>query len=352
MHIDLHQPMAKRNPYSERAIDAAETVERATAAFQRFGLPVELELWDHGGFFWTAQVRNDFLFKLPPGARPIRVAGKGLSRTQCMASCLMELAERISLSWYASRNRTEHECLNLRTGSTGRIGAMDMCNTMCVSAGNNHEEAILHSLQELVETRLRGSCYWKPHKVLDFDTCMPELPQWLKDTAVVIKIPSDVAEFHYFTALRYRPECPFDERISDHIDERNGRLFFVPHPRQINHHSPNSGAAAALNPRMAVLRALNEIFQAECKDIRASMRQVVPAGIPLVDEDEMHNFETDSVTEDIRLMLRLLGEDVFAGCIDVTEPRLGIPVIKLVSDYDPIRSFASHEVMSGFYAIP
>lgn len=351
MDNEFIKPLPKITAESERTIEPSETFKHAKQVFQRLGLDIEFGLCSLGDFFWTASIKTDFSRLIPYGYRSFRVGGKGLSRHQCLASCIMELAERLSMRRYAARRQNEHICVNLRTGNSLTIRTVDMNNSMCVSAGNNIPEAVLHSLHELIETRTQHSCYWKPFQIVPLRTLMPELPEWVLRTAAVVKTPTDIPEFHHFTALRYHRGQEFDERTSERFELHNNRIYTVKPLVPLDYHSPNSGSAASLNPKVAVIRAINESFQGKDKDINSQPTLPAYSGMNSVGQDEFLNYETDTINGDILKILNLLPPNVFVGYIDITDPMLEIPVIKLISDYDPRASLASRAVLSRLFEL-
>jgi hypothetical protein len=208
---------------------------------------------------------------------------------------------------------------------------------------------VLHALHELVETRIFGACLFAPHKVVSWDVLSTPYPEWVRDNFLVVKTPSDVPEFHHVTAVQYPRDEQMDIRAADRAVKVDDRLFFSRNPRPLNHHSPASGAAAGLNLESCVQRAIAEVLQGTGGELGGRRRKAVPVGIPVAEPEDVVNYETDSVTGDIRLILKLLGEEVFVGIVDVADPDLQIPVIKLISDYEPRYSLVSQRVLNRFF---
>jgi hypothetical protein len=104
-----------------------------------------------------------------------------------------------------------------------------------------------------------------------------------------------------------------------------------------------------LDPRTCALRAMYEAFQGENKDKDAAKRKPLSPQIPIAQKQDLVNYDTGSITGDCTLILDLLGKDVFVGVIDMTVPLIDIPVVKLISDFDPAHSFVSPQFMNPFY---
>ncbi len=350
MEIRLDMELPKVTDESERSVSPSETIESAMEGLGRIGIKPECDLWDRDGFVWVASLTGDFLSHLPSIARGMRVAGKGPSREQCLASCYMELVERASLFRYAQKNRREHDCLDLRDGRMYKIGnSSDMVDTVSVASGNNHEEALLHALHELVEKRLMGSCIWKPFKLVDLDALDMEFPRWVKESFVAIQTPSDIPELFHATVIRYPADGKFDLVKSDRIIRVADRLFMSSGGRPLNHHSPHSGGAAGLNPTACVFRGIGEILQGDRHAPDGGARRAQPEHIQVAGAGDLVNRETPCVTGDIRKIMDLLSDEVFLGVIDMTDPEIGIPVVKLISDWNPHRSLVSRETMGLFF---
>jgi len=353
VEFDLSRRLPKVTNESERSVAPAETVERALEALRRIGIQPRPEVWERDGFIWVATLGGDWTGSLPAIAKGMRVAGKGPSRDQCLASCYMELVERATLYRNVEAGVSEHDCLDMRDGRIYRLaGARGMGNTIGVAAGNNLEEAVLHALHELIETRLGMSCLWKPHKVVDFDLLGLELPGWVRDNYVAIKAPSDVREFCHVIVVRYPSDGRYDLETADTIIKAGRRIFQSSRSRPLNHHTPHSGGAAGLNPASCVMRGIGEVLQGDREVPDGDARKVLAPAVSLTDADDLRNWETDSVTGDIRLILDRLGEEVFVGFIDLTDPRMGVPVVKLVSDWSPSRSLVSPETIGLFFERP
>lgn len=344
MKLDLARPIAKVAVESERPVLPEEVLARAESAAARLGLRLEITTFCHGGVFWTARMSAEFRALIPGPLGVFRLAGKGPTEAQARASCAMEFVERFSLYRRLALRPADLECVDVRTGELLRIGMLgEFGDTKCVSSGWFPEDALLHSLHELIETRLGRSCLWKPHGLVDLGALLPELPAWVLDAVAVVRTPSDVPAFHHFTALKFPADGRFDARRRDRFLRVDDRLFVT--PGDTSGHSPNSGGAAGLDPRRTAFRAINEIFQGDFVDATAGRRRARPPHVPAVPAEELRNHETDTITGDIRLILEQLGEDAFVGAIDLTDPDLGIPVVKVVSDWDPNASLASRQVM-------
>jgi hypothetical protein len=280
------------------------------------------------------------------------MAGKGPSPDQCRASAVMEFVERYSFARNNAFLRESYDCYELKTGKLYKIRPiLELRNTMCLAAGNNTEEAVLHCLHELVETRSPLNNLWKPCTWVDTSRMFPELPDWVHNTIALIHVPTERDVFSRFTAVQFPFNREFDNVRDINIQREGEKISFVPRPRDPKRHSPNSGGAAGLHPKKTAFRAMNEIFQFQnpVADYKSGRKKEPPDYIHKTDGDEFPNHETDSITDDIRKILGQFDEDIFIGVIDMTDPDIGIPVVKLISDYNPRYSFVSRETMNEFF---
>lgn len=351
MEYDLSKRLPKVFSESERSVLPDETIKRAQEAALAVGVEMDIQTFVHGGVFWTSRMSTDYKVKLPQRVRHFRLAGKGPSEKQAVASCAMEFIERWSLYRFASQDLHEHVCVDLKSGKPHRLVAMsDIFDTKCVAAGNNYEEAILHCLHELIETR-SGSHpnMFEPFKLIRPDQLFDDLPEWVDRSIVLIKTPCMVDEFYHITALKYPSNGRFDPSFRDRLQEKDDLLVWHRACRGPKDHSPNSGGAAGLSPRMTAFRAMNEVFQGDYRELHDGRTKPLPPGFPVAAASDLVDNETDSITSDILKILDLLGEDVFVGVIDVTDPELDIPVVKLVSDWSPAQSLVSRKTMSLFF---
>jgi len=350
MQLDLSRPQPKLSRESPRSVLPGRTVALAEAALRRVGIGLDISTQLHGDVFWTATADMSFRERLPPNARGLRIAGKGRSEEQCRASCAMELVERYSLFDYTAQELSEHCCVDLADGAPRIVNRLpDLLDTRCVAAGNTYEEAVLHALEELVETRIGRTLPWIPLQLVGVEALLPELPEWVGRDFVLVRAPTPAPELHHLTALRYPADGQFDLQISDHFVKAGGRLLRVPGARPKNHHSPNSGGAASLDPRIAAFRAMNEAFQGGPGQVGVGKRRAPPDFVAVAPPTRLHSAATDCVAADVRRMLQLLGEEVFVGVVDLTHPRLQIPVVRLVSDYDPGVSLTSRHTLRMFF---
>lgn len=353
--INLDAPLNKVTEDSERSVDPAVTYQTAIRALARKGIAPEFQVRDFDGVFWIADCDTLFRAHFPEFDYDLRIGGKGPSRDQCLASAVMEFVERYSLHTANVFQKREFECLDLRDGSILRLGPiLEMRNTMCVAAGNNYEEAILHCLHELLETRLPRTSLWKPFKTVPLGTLFPGFPEWVERSILLVLSPIDAGGFYHFTAVMYPFNGAFDEPIGYRLMRDGQRLVFKPSKlRSPKRHSPNSGGAAGLNPRKTAFRAMNEIFQFQkgLSELPDGKRRPMPEYVPIAGLSELPNLESRSITEDIRIILDILGDETFVGVVDFTDPEIGMPVVKLISDYAPSRSLVSRETLGMFFEL-
>jgi ribosomal protein S12 methylthiotransferase accessory factor YcaO len=350
MHFDIGRDMPKVVWESERALDLDTTIARAEAGLQRAGVKFEIVPRSCNDLLWIADVS----WQAPPEAGFLinfRVGGKGPTKKQALASGLMELVERLSLYYYYGKKLKEATCVDLADGT--RLTAElrnELANTKCVASGNNYEEAILHCLHELIETRLGRSYFWRPLAVIDTRACLPDYPQWIHDTITLVQNPSAHPQFYHITAVNYPVDGQFDLEIGPKYIKAGDRLFAQPRFRPKNHHSPHTGGAAGLDPKMTAIRAINEVFMGHSTPTSGTdKKRPLPKCIQRVRPDTLRDHSTPSVTGDIRKILSLLGPDTFVGAIDLAHPKIDLPVVKVLSDWDPHTSLTSRKTLQLFY---
>lgn len=345
MDFDLHCDMKKVITESERAVRPEETVFRAVAAAARIGITLRQELQDFDNAIWVSRVEIS-------EKSDIRMGGKGPTRDQCLASGSMEFIERWSLFRKDIFKTQKFTCLDLLENRRYYMKSfLELRNTKCCAAGNNYEEAVLHCLHELIETRIPFANNWDYCKIVDVDELLPELPQWIKDSTVLVMTPTGFQQFYKFTAIQYPFNREFDTYRPLEVQRRGEFIEIVPVRKDPKKHSPNSGGAAGLNPRKTAFRAINEMFQFQnrVEDYTGGKKRILPEWIPTARAKDLENYETDSITGDIRLILDVLGEDVFIGAVDITDPEMQIPVVKLVSDFQPGNSLVDEKQMKVFF---
>lgn len=349
MRLDLDTDLPKATRDSERPIVPEATLQRAKEALGRLGLQLELETQQVDGFLWLTRLRTDIDPWLPRWARSLRIGGKGPSRAQSQASCAMELVERLSLYRHLERQRGIQRVWDLRGQRWLNMDeGPEATNTACTAAGNAYEDALLHALHELVETRSHGANPWIPARVVPLEAF--DLPRWVCDSFAAIMLPTDPPQLCHVLALRSPDDGRFDPDRPHRLIEAGGRLFASRWRPPPDHHSPNSGSAAGLDPEACTIRAIGEALQWDAT-LPSARRREAPASLPRCTSEELRDHSTDSITGDIRLLLDLLGPETFLGLVDVTDPLLGLPVVKLVSDYAPAQSFASRTNMGLFFEL-
>jgi hypothetical protein len=353
MLINLEKKMAKVTNESERTVLPEKTVENALEAIDRIGIRLQSRCKDLDRFFWVSHLDVQFKGKINEKIPYIRMGGKGPSKNQCLASGYMEFIERWSLYRWNLFEKKEYDCFDIRKKKWYKVKPfLEMRNTKCLASGNNYEEAVLHCLLELLETRTPLTSLWESCKVIPVEEVFPAAEQWVKDSIVLILSPTEGKSFYKFIALQYPFNREFDNNNSIDIKPMpDGRLQVNPVLRDPKIHSPNSGGAAGLNPKMAAFRAMNEIFQFqnEVEDFKAGKKKSLPDGFPVASGASLSNYETDSITDDIKFILDMLGDDVFIGIIDITDPEIGVPVVKLISDYEPRYSLVSQDMLHVFF---
>lgn len=351
MQIDLECKMPKVTDDSERTVKPADTVAMVNEKLAGLGFKFCQSVKNLDDCFWVAEPDRKTSV-LPDSARGFRMGGKGISADQCRASGCMELIERWSLRRLDIMKKPYVQCLDLRENRTYELKpVIELLNTKCTAAGNNYEEAILHCLHELIETRTSHTDYFRSCRIVDTADLFPEMPEWVNNSILLIQNPVPMAEFYKFTAIQYPFNNEFDDIKAFRLQRDGGRIRLMPERPETKRHSPNSGGAAGINPMKTALRAMNEIFQfqSEIEDFTGRVRKKVRADFPSVGAAELINYETESITDDIKFILKILGEDVFVGIIDLTDPELGIPVVKLISDWEPNRSLVSKDILSEFF---
>ena len=121
MEIDLSKKLSKVWHESERSVYPDETIERAIDAIKTLGVAFDITFQRYGGVFWTATMAADLNSMHDRQSSDFRVGGKGQSKKQCHASCLMEFIERWSLFRHEITNRHEFDCFDLRNGQYYKI---------------------------------------------------------------------------------------------------------------------------------------------------------------------------------------------------------------------------------------
>jgi ribosomal protein S12 methylthiotransferase accessory factor YcaO len=353
MKIDLDKKMEKVTHESERTVLPEKTVENATEAIERIGIQLQFQCKDFDRLFWVSHFDIHFKDNRDEKIPNIRMGGKGPSKNQCLASGCMEFVERWSLYRWNLFEKKEYDCFDIREKKWYKVKPfLEMRNTKCLASGNNYEEAVLHCLLELLETRTPLTSLWQACTVVPVEEIFPEAEQWVKDSIVLILCPTEGKRFYKFIALQYPFNREFDNPRSIDIKQmHDGRLQVKPVFRDPKKHSPNSGGAAGLNPKMTAFRAMNEIFQFqnEVEDFKAGKKNSLPDGFPVTSGAALSNYETDSITDDIKFILDMLGDDVFVGIIDITDREIGVPVVKLISDYEPRYSLVSKDMLHVFF---
>gem|GEM_PF-4162449 len=306
MQIDLSRDIPKTpTTDSERTLDPAVTCENARAAFARVGIQVEMEFWNHDDVMWTARATtdspcNDF-------NTHALMDGKGRTRSQCEASCWMELADRFT-QYFTRHPRTSYadhvfDGYNLRTGQTVPVFLGEGITSFGNATGNTYEECILHGLHEMIEsafpaggvessTGSGGSWPWRAHQVVDFANLFPDWPDWMKDSFVVIRVPTPVPEFYHFVAIRapidlnFEPEARFVLGQDGILGVQRYR-HCEPEGRLKAGLSTYSGSCGGINPGKCIERAIGECFQRGPRESYRGRRKPVPDGIEVVDAADL-----------------------------------------------------------------
>ncbi len=352
MNIDLDREMRKVTEESERTVSPSETVERAAKILRSIGIELDFNLISFDDVFWTSCPDVRFLTERPPFFSNIRMGGKGPSEEQCKASTIMEFVERWSFMKNKSNLKEYYDCYDLRERKYYRMAPIqEFQNTMCLASGNNYEEAILHCLHELIETRTPIAQIWKPCRTVEIKELIPELPDWINETILLIQVPTEYPELYKFIAVQYPFNGEFEDEKKLTVQKTENRIRFFAKDRDPNKHSPNSGGAAGINPQKTAFRAMNEIFQFQnpVEDYKTGRKKEQCDFIQRARKEDFINFETGSITGDIRKILDLLPEDVFIGVVDFTDPELDVPVVKILSNYDPVYSLVSKRNMNVFF---
>jgi len=358
VQIDLRKASRKvSTTESERVVDPKTTVDMAMEALARVNLRPEVTIWEHGGVFFTSRVdyRDEDLKLTVPLKGPVndgrRPEGKGRTRDQAIASVLMELIERISLAQVVAReDRQFHlfKCTNVRTGET-QMALLPQTNAGRCGAGNTYEECLLHGLHETIEL-VQPSTPFKPIRHVNIDRMFSHWPRELLSSVQVFSIPVDKEKFYRMIAVRYPIDGKFDPEFR--VVNEGGVVTVRNFPAAAEQRtSAYGGSAAGLNPALVIERAVMETFQgpATPKDLYPGKRKAPPDWVESVDALELPNFETESVTGDIQLIMETLGEQAFVGAIDITSPDLKVPVLSVFAEYFPSMSLTSRKLMGMFF---
>jgi hypothetical protein len=177
-------------------------------------------------------------------------------------------------------------------------------------------------------------------------------PGDLLSSLIVFLLPSDKDRFYRVVAIRSPVDNSFDP---DWKIVRQDQVIFKKQVRYHDiQHTRHAGRAAGLNPRLVIQRAVMETFQGpdSIKDIWQGKKKDPPDYIQVVDGQELVNYDTDSITGDVKVIMEALGEDAYVGAIDLSSPDLGIPVVRVFAEYFPATTLGSREIMGMFFECP
>lgn len=318
---------------TERIISPEETVENAKKIIRDFNFQISFEIENLDGLYIsTLRLHNqrdlkvENKFSMYYDFENLPAQGKGLSEIQSKASCLMELLERLTICQIKNDTRVV-DVVDLKTSNEEKV-EVDFKNltSRAYAAGNSLEEAALHALTEDIEHNpiLSTQCFGlDPFSVVDISDM--NLPQWVKDSFVVLYIPHTIENIYHMQAIRFPKER--DVRIKEYR-KYDDIWRLISDSNYIN--TRNSSMSASLNPQRAIYRAIMEVFQRGNKErYSAEKRQI---DWPTISINDLPNRETDSIEGDIDLLLNSVPEENKFFSVNLTSSDFNIPVVRVLSD--------------------
>lgn len=336
---------------SERIINPAITTNLAIEKLKSINCQYDVEYFNIDNVFYSSELHYKNIYDLNLQIQPAgplnggySSMGKGTTPEQCTASMYMETIERISLWQHMNDYFPVYKGLNLRTGETEKV-AVDTSNSERVASGNTYEEAILHALHEMIENEAIGkagisdsnggnlTADLKPYKIVDFSK-MYDWPDWVESSFVVLQIPTMVPQFYSFIGIRYpiKPNYAHDWSFQIGNDD-----VWSKKPIKYSEWRGNKTAyvfsSAGINPKKAISRCIQENFQGPDRYKYSGNKNPTPEWIEVIDGNDLVNHETNSISGDIKFIIDNIPEKFNVWAVDFTSPELGVPVVKIVTDY-------------------
>lgn len=345
---------------SERIADQNITIELAQQKLKEIGVEYTVEVFNIDDTIWTTELKIKDIFGFDLYIQPASpfndratTMGKGTSLKQALASMYMETIERISLWQHMANGNPIYKGLNLKTGEVENV-AVDATSSERCAAGNTYEEATLHALHELIEkaciANTNGTANLKPFRVIDYNKMFPNFPDWIKSSFTVLQIPSIVPEFYCFIALRHPYESRFGNdweyvKTEEGVWARQTKVYSGWRKNKMAY----AFTAAGINPKKAISRCIQECFQGPERFKYDGDKKPTPPWLETVNALDLPNYETDNITDDIKFIVSKIPQRFNTWAIDFTSPEMGVPVVKVETDFHHPLNSGSKEIMNLFF---
>lgn len=366
--LNLNNKFSKiKSEDSERIVDPKITCDLAIKKLESINCKYDVEFYNIDNIFYSSELFYKNIYDLDLAIQPagplnggFSSMGKGTTPEQCKASMYMETIERISLWQHMNSFFPIYPAFNLRTKQIDKV-AVDTTNSEMVAAGNSYEEAILHGLHEMIENESVGkaglsnsggsiTADLKPYKVVDFSSLFPEWPEWVHSSFTVLQVPTLVSEFYSFIGLRY-PINPNYTNDWHYIIDKNG--VYSKQVLKFSNWRGNKAAyaftAAGINPKKAISRCIQENFQGPERYKYYGKKKDIPDWIQIIDATTFENYETTTIEDDIDFIISHIPNKFNVWAVDLTSPELGVPVVKIVTDYHQPIDVGQERISNLFY---
>lgn len=355
---------------SERAYDPKITIELAKERLESINCNYDIEIYNIDNTFWTSELKFKNIFDLDLRIQPSgplnggkSTMGKGSTQDQCVASNLMETIERISIWQHMCEYNPVYHGINLRTGNIEKV-SINISTSEKAAAGNTYEEATLHALHEMIEVdainaatvnmAANHTAFLKPFKVIDFKNMYPSWPSWVFDSFVILQSPTTVPEFYNFLGLHYPITKEYGQDWK--YEKNNNDNVWSKQPINYTNWRGKEKTAyvfsvAGLNPSKAISRVIQENFQGPIREPYSGIKKTPPEWLKIVDGVNLKNYETDSITKDIKFIVSKIPEQFNVWAVDISSPELGVPVVMVVSDYHMPQDISQKRIFDMFFEV-
>jgi len=351
---------------SERIISPEITAQLAKKRLDSINCKYEIKQYNIDNIFHSSElfITNpyDLSLKIQPAGNlngGFSTMGKGTTFDQCRASMYMETIERISLWQHMNSFNPVYHCLNLRTKEINKV-AVDTSTSEMVAAGNTYEEAILHGLHEMIEVESIGAssingsntgitANLKPYNIIDFKG-MFDWPEWIYSSFTVIQIPTVIDKFYTFIALRY----PIEDRYSNDYkyEKQEDNVWSkknIQYTKWRGSKLAYAFTASGINPKKAISRSIQENFQGPDRYKYEGSKKEIPSWLNIINWETLINYEQDTIKKDIDFIIDNIPEQFNVWAVDLSSPELGVPVIKIITDYHMPSNVGAKAVSDLFY---
>jgi len=364
-NIDLLKEVKKyESNDSERIVDPAITTNLAIDKLESINCKYDVEYYNIDNIYYISELKYLNPFDMNLQIQPAGVVnggyssmGKGSTPEQCTASMYMEAIERISLWQHMREHYPVYKGLNLRTHKVDKV-VVDTSSSEMVAAGNTYEEAVLHGLHEMIEVESisknglnKGgssiTANLQPYKIVNIKDNFPE---WIDSSFTILQIPNIIPEFYSFISIRY----PINEGYSNDWEMKSGEDGVW--SKQTKIYSDWRGnkdayvfSASGINPNKAISRCIQESFQGPERYRYNGIKKDPPNWIEQINISQLTSYETKSIVGDIKFIIDKIPENFNIWAVDLTSPELGVPVIKIVTDYHFPTSMGQKDIINLFY---